>query len=391
MNYAGETYPIGFPVEFEAAQTGVVQVATPKALAIVGSHPATREKAPYEDPRFEIWLFNEAPMKPEVYRRWDASFQMHKPEVYASEHNWVNQDHWHWLQQDHGGKTIWMQDVDARVPNSAKYPLDEILALVPYKYLRSTPALALALGVYLGYKEIHLYGSELSSNTEYTYQAINYAFWVGFALGYGVDLQLQCWLNEFNQPIYGYEGEVQLPQAYFTERIERIEIERKAKAQALRKAETQLDKAFEKNDFQKVADLSLVVESLHNAVGEIEGAMDEAQRYAARTNPISRQEFERVSAQSQKDGSEAEHETWHAAGRCEYIWNVWYQTGNLQAKNQLKTFLAEKNKAAHKAGILSGKFSENYNNLSEYDKVVVAAGGYRAVYQAQGNDNGQHA
>jgi hypothetical protein len=138
-----------------------------KSLAIVGSHPDTRELAPYQSSGFDIWLFNEAAMKPEVYRRWDALLQIHKPEVYASENNWVNKDHWTWLQQDHG-KVIWMQDVDPRVPNSRKYPLDEILKLTPFHYLRSTPAMALALGIYLGYTDIWLYGSELSSNTEYT-------------------------------------------------------------------------------------------------------------------------------------------------------------------------------------------------------------------------------
>ena len=67
--------------------------------------------------------------------------------------------------------------------------------------------MGLALGIYLGYEEIWLYGSELSSNTEYTYQATNYAFWIGFAVGKGIDLHLECWHDEFFQPIYGYEGE----------------------------------------------------------------------------------------------------------------------------------------------------------------------------------------
>jgi len=115
MNHAGEAALDGFPVELltgmEIAWGGV----PPRhSLAIVGSHPATRELAPYEDPNFEIWLFNEAAMKPEIYRRWDALLQMHKPEVYASTANWVNPEHWPWLQRDHGDKRIFMQDVDPR-------------------------------------------------------------------------------------------------------------------------------------------------------------------------------------------------------------------------------------------------------------------------------------
>jgi hypothetical protein len=68
--------------------------STHPPLAIVGSHPATREYAPYDDTRFEIWLFNEAAQKPSVYKRWDGLLQIHKEQVYSSLTNWVNKDHW---------------------------------------------------------------------------------------------------------------------------------------------------------------------------------------------------------------------------------------------------------------------------------------------------------
>src|SRR3970040_2154965 len=107
-----------------------------KRLAIVGSHPATRANAPWHDESFEVWLFNESAMKPEVYKRWDGLLQIHKEQVYASPTNWVNKDHWEWLQQDHGpDKRIWMQDVDPRVPNSVRYPLEEGWGLLPFPFL----------------------------------------------------------------------------------------------------------------------------------------------------------------------------------------------------------------------------------------------------------------
>ena len=64
------------------------------SLAIVGSHPDTRENAPFDNPEYDIWLFNEAPMKPEVYKRWTSVLQIHKENVYSSGTNWVNEDHW---------------------------------------------------------------------------------------------------------------------------------------------------------------------------------------------------------------------------------------------------------------------------------------------------------
>jgi len=384
MNHAGD-FPHGFPVDYIAGSgdNGQGQPPAPRSLAIVGSHPDTRENAPYDDPNFEIWLFNEAPQKPEIYKRWDACLQIHLEEVYSSTENWVNKDHWAWLQQDHGNKRIFMQDVDPRVPNSVKYPLEEILELVPYKYLRSSPAMALALGIYLGYKRIDLYGSELSSNTEYTYQATNYAFWIGFAHGYGVDLRMNCWEQEFYQPIYGYEGELQITPEYFEQRVDELEKVHKAKQKAYRKIQGKFERALNEHKYQQVGEYSLLLENVAISVGEVAGGLEEAKRYLERTNQISRQEYERVSAQAQLDGEEYEKKMNHEAGKCEYVWNVWQQTGNFEAKSQLRTFVKQKTEYAHQMGIHLGIFRENLQYMNEYDQRVTAAGGERARYQVQ--------
>jgi hypothetical protein len=356
-----------------------------RSLAIVGSHPDTRENAPFDDPNYEILLFNEAPQKPEIYKRWDTCLQIHTPEVYASETNWVNKDHWNWLQQDHGpDKRIFMQEVDPRVPNSVRYPIEDVRSLVPYKYLRSSPAIALALAIYLGYKDISLYGSELSSNTEYHYQAINYAFWIGFAHGYGVNLDMQCWHQEFYQPIYGYEGELQLDKEHFEQLYEQHESIYRVKVGAVEKLKNKLDRAMLKANFERVGELSLAVETATINTGEVFGAMQEAKRYAERTDHISRQEFERVSAQAQIDGEGFEKNMNHSAGKCEYVWNVWMQTGSLDALNQLRTFLKEKNEYAWDMGKSLGVFRENLAYQKEYDERITAAGGQRAVAQALG-------
>lgn len=393
MNHAGELLD-GLPVD---VLTGVreswagVSLPPRKSLAIVGSHPATRELAPYDDPNFEIWLFNESPQKPEVYRRWDACLQLHTRDVYSSTENWVNKDHWTWLQQDHGAdKIIWMQDLDPRVPNSRRYPIEGVLDLVPYKYIRSSPAYALALAIYLDYHEIWLYGSELSSNTEYTYQAVNYAFWIGFAHGRGIDLHMECWQDEFyGHPLYGYEGETQLDNAYFDKRIERLEKEAKGKRSAYDKVQSDLNQAMYEAKFERVADLSITAETLAKSTGEIEAALDEAKRYRARTNPISRQEFERVSAKAQRDGPDAEYNVAKDAGICEYVWNAWRVSGRLDALQQLRHFMKQKLDHAYEAGRLSGVFVENLEYMREYDAKVTAAGGQRAVYQVHGNGKGE--
>jgi hypothetical protein len=355
-----------------------------RKLAIVGSHPDTRQNAPYEDPEYEIWLFNEAAQKPEIYRRWDAIFQLHKPEVYTSLNNWVNKDHWAWLQSDHGAdKRIWMQEYDERVPNSVKYPLEEVLKLVPYHYLRSTPAEALALAIYLGYKDISLYGSDLTSNTEYHYQAINMAFWIGFAHGYGVDFHLECWKSEFWQPIYGYEGEAQIDREYFEKRLADAMTIYRINELTMRKTQSRMEDAMLKNEYQKVGEISLQLEETARATGEAFGVKSEAERYIAKVDPISRQEFERVSAKAQKDGPNAEKRMNHAGGKAEYVWNIWLSYGKIEALNQLRAFLKEKTDAAFEYGRLLGVFRENATYMHEYDDRVTALGGKRALHHLE--------
>lgn len=352
-----------------------------RRLAIVGSHPDTRENAPFDDPDFEIWLFNEAPMKPEIYHRWDLCLQIHLPEVYTSAENWVNKDHWEWLQLDHGeGKRIMMHDVDPRIPNSAKYPLEGILKLIPWKYLRSSPAMALALGIYLDYDHIALYGSELTSNTEYRYQAINYAFWIGFALGRGIELDMQCWRNEFvYQPVYGYEGELQIDQGYFVNAHVDLEKRWKYKDNTYQKLQDKLDKELLEAKFDKVAQTALDLETCAINTGEAYGSMKEAERYSERTNQISRQEFERVAAQAQIDGELTARNKNIEWGKSEYVWNSWKQTGMVEAKNQFRAFVDKHTDLAFKEGEHLGIFRENMAYQGEYDKRIQAAGGERAV------------
>jgi hypothetical protein len=334
---------------------------------------------PWDDNNVDILVFNEAPMKPEKYPRWDICLQIHGPEVYASPNNWVNAGYWDWMQQDHPGKIIYMQDADIRVPNSVPYPLDEILKLTPYHYLRSSPAMALALGIYLGYTEIQLYGSELSSNTEYAYQATNYAFWIGYAHGRGINLDLKCWLDEFHQRIYGYEGELQLDKDYYWSRFTLHEDAWRTNVNALERVEDKLTGALIDCKFDEVAQLSLKIDDIAMITGETKGAMDEARRYRERDNLISRQEFERCSAQAQIDGEKLKADKYHSGGKVEYVWNVWKATGNGQALQQLRAFLKEKQKLAFDAGYKLGVYRENIGYMLEYDARLTAAGGVRAL------------
>lgn len=354
-----------------------------KKLAIIGSYPEGRDLIPWTDEATEIWAFNEAPQKT-WWVRWDVCFQLHRPDVYTSHENFVSKtigaDHWDWLQTDHGpDKIIYMQTADARVPNAREYPLDGVLSLIPYRYLRSSIAMALGLAIYQGYQDIDLYGINLVSNTEYGYQANNMCYWIGFAQGRGVNLTMRCWLDEFNQKIYGYEGETQLGQDYFTARARECEMEANATTTVFARIKERLDRAIFAGDCDEVAKLSVDLEAAGMDAGERDARLAEAVRYRDHIGDVPRQEFEYSAAKAAKEGELQKALMYHKGGQLEYVWNVWKGTRNLEARNQVRGFAGEKAKLTWRAGWELGVMRENQRYLSEVDQRILMAGGQHTL------------
>lgn len=188
-----------------------------KRVAIVGGGP-TRKLAPFDDLSVEIWQLNEAPGI--TGKRCDVCFQMHDPGIYKDPKNRVDPNHWEWLKQYHGDMKIYMQKVDPEVPNSAELPyrdmcdklLRDILqigkrdrALHPVELFTFSGVYAVALAIFLGYSHILVYGIDLINTEEYRYQRESFAFWIGYAAGYGVKLEIYGAETLFNRPLYGYE------------------------------------------------------------------------------------------------------------------------------------------------------------------------------------------
>lgn len=174
-----------------------------KKLAIVGAEEQTRHLAPYEDPDYDVWVFNEW-ANADWCKRWDAVIQIHEPKIYRGK-NKKDPNYWAWLQQEHG-KPIYMQEVDANIPNSVQFPLQEIVDQFHTTYFRATICYAIALALYQGYEEIHIWGVELKSHAEYRSQRDCFIFWNGVAHG---KIKLHCCDGMFNQPLYGFEEYMQ--------------------------------------------------------------------------------------------------------------------------------------------------------------------------------------
>ena len=339
-------------------------------LAIVGSHPDTRGGAPWDNQDYDIWVFNEAPQA-DWCERWDVDFQLHKPEVYMSPNNYSNNNHWPWLQMDHRGKVIYMLEIDDLVPCSRAYPRDEIVASVPgakREMFTSSPVYALALALYLGYKDIDIWGVDLSSNTEYTRQLPGWMYWIGVADGMGVNLGLHAGLQHFKPTWYGFAGETQLGQEYYKGRVELFEKTMETANADMRKLRDRIDNAIERLNPDKLLDLMIQARDTATEAGILAGALNEAKYYASRLDPIPRQEIERRCAQAQKDGEAHRARMYHSGGQLEYVYNVWRQTMVLQARDQMLNFLAKNIENATNTGICMGAYKENLQNMHELDE-----------------------
>ena len=194
-------------------------------VAIVGSHPKTREDFDFTREDCDIWVFNEAlsAKNQDWCKRATGVFQMHKPVIWRSKTNRNDPEHYDWLQS---GDTpvIFMQDNYQDVPMAERYPMDEILAAFPTAkdYFTSSVAYAIALAIYKGYTKIEVYGVEMETNTEYGHQRSGVAYWIGFADGAGIETEFHSH-KFFNDLRYGYEGNMQIPVERYQQRIDGME------------------------------------------------------------------------------------------------------------------------------------------------------------------------
>jgi hypothetical protein len=345
-----------------------------KKLAIVGSGANTRDKAPWDDPTFDIWVFNESGNHPWC-KRWSAVFQMHEPEIYTG-HNTKDPAHWEWLQQSHG-KPIYMQEADPRVPDAVAFPLGDAIALSGEDYFASTFAYMAAQAILEGYEVIHIHGIELSFS-EYQYQADCWRYWIGFLKGRlgAENVILHSGQHLFQSPRYGYEGNFAFGSDFFAERAGVLEAQWSAADKNLRNLKKAIDRAVANKEHQKVQDLVIQYRDACISTGELSGALSEAQRYQTFGDRYAdRGGFEYAAAKAQRDGEARKPLIWHLGGMIEYAWNAWKQTDAQRAKDQMYDLIGRMSATAEGVGALLGMYNENISYIMKYDAIAKAGGG----------------
>lgn len=191
-------------------------------VAIVGSHPLTRKKMDFTRTDCDIWAMNEAVSNGTIPRA-DATFQMHDPIIWRNPENRNDKNYHRWIRRE-DIPPVYMQEDYPDVPRAVQYPLDGVLEMTKnfncHRYITSSPAYAIALAIYFGYKRIELYGVEMETNTEYAYQRAGVAYWIGVAVGKGIEVYTESGI--FDAPLYGYDGKITISEEEYRQRIDEL-------------------------------------------------------------------------------------------------------------------------------------------------------------------------
>jgi len=95
------------------------------------------------------------------------------------------------------------------MPNVKRYPIEEIMKEFNTDYFGSGIDYMIALAIYEGATEIHLYGVFMMKGGEYYHQKPSVEFWAGYAMGRGIKFEVHGENTEIlrthNGLMYGYQ------------------------------------------------------------------------------------------------------------------------------------------------------------------------------------------
>ncbi len=170
-----------------------------KTVAMVGMAVTTCALAPFEDKDVEIWALNEMHAW-DWLKRADRWFQIHATKSWKRDLAKRNvHGHKEWLTENPLDIPIYMQYWNEDVPKVIAYPLREVCEMAfknirrgdaKIKYFTSTFAYMMGIALLDGFERIELYGFEMSANDEFIEQKGCGEFWIGLAMGLGIEVYL---------------------------------------------------------------------------------------------------------------------------------------------------------------------------------------------------------
>ena len=161
-----------------------------KAVTLIGFGPSSKVQM---EAQGEVWTLNNAydALTPAAMKVCTRIFEMHQLEKRQGKKD-VGKDGkphlWHLDQEGKRGRRIMLLKQDDCITNSETYPLADIEARTGINtQWRGTPCYMLAMAIVEGYTHIRLYGLD-QMDWEHTLQREAFLFWVGYAIGRGIQI-----------------------------------------------------------------------------------------------------------------------------------------------------------------------------------------------------------
>lgn len=181
-------------------------------VALVGMSPTSCSLAPFDDKDVEIWGLNEMHAFPWM-KRADRWFQIHSSASVQREVQKRNiRGHYDWLKKNEWNIPVYMSHLDENIPLCTVYPLKEVCNRFLYgftrgenqvKYFTSTFAYYMGLALLEEFDRIEIYGFEFADDLEYVRQKACAEFWIGIALGKGIEIYTPPECNILHSELYG--------------------------------------------------------------------------------------------------------------------------------------------------------------------------------------------
>ena len=175
------------------AGTGIEPQPTGKKIAIVG-FTGSRDKAPWGDPEWEIWICNN--LWKLVPDQWHALFDLHDHATITSDPEQTaflsGQDGMRPGGQDRvnlNGRPVVVWEPLPEWQTAVPYPKAQTLqAFRPY--FSNSISWMIAAAIAQQATEIHIYGVDMATNTEYAAQRPSCEYFIGLAEGMGIKVHV---------------------------------------------------------------------------------------------------------------------------------------------------------------------------------------------------------
>jgi hypothetical protein len=261
MNYESKKVTVTFEDGTQGEREMQFPVKEKDKVYIVGC-AGTKDIIPWDDKDAEIWRVNKlygVPLQGAHYDRW---FEIHnlwndksgkllrrgKVEFRGQQ----TMDYMKGLANI--GCTIYMQKHWPNlIPLSVPYPIQEIIQwfqakgfpLDQCRYLTNTISYEIVLAMYLGFKEIQVWGVDMSMGTEWANQRPSCEYWLGVAAGMGIKVVIPSQADLLKTRfMYGFEEK---QQDIWAEKMEKIRVDTKVKRMKLEQKHYEDEKTIQQH------------------------------------------------------------------------------------------------------------------------------------------------